>query len=200
MVKERIIETAEKLFTTFGVKSVSMDDISVKAGVSKRTIYEQYKDKSSLVSQLMNHILMSYQSALEKCKTEANDAIEENFIALKYIEQLALAINPSFTYDIKKYHSEIWKEAEFFRSYILKNMIRDNIERGIKEGWFNENINIDIMTDLRLLEIDALFNATANILHHKKLQQVALAHTIHFMRGLATIEGVELIEHYTHEA
>ncbi|UKJ09035.1 TetR/AcrR family transcriptional regulator [Solitalea lacus] len=200
MVKEKIIKTAEKLFTAYGVKSISMDDISVKAGVSKRTIYEQYKDKSSLVSQLINQILVNYQTALEKCKTEANDAVAENYIALKFIEQLAMEINPSFTYDIKKYHPECWKEAVFFRNYILKNMIRDNIERGTKEGWFREQLNIEAMTELRLLEIDTLFNPENTIIQHKNLKIVARLHTEHFMRGIATTEGIELIEHYTKAA
>ncbi|MCO4294132.1 TetR/AcrR family transcriptional regulator [Solitalea sp. MAHUQ-68] len=200
MVKEKIIQTAEKLFTAYGVKSISMDDISAKAGISKRTIYEQYKDKSSIVNQLMSQILVNYQSALDKCKVEANDAVEENYIALKYIEQLALAINPSFTYDIKKYHPECWKEATFFRNYILKNTIRDNIERGIKEGWFKDDINREIMTELRLLEIDALFDPENSVLKQKKLREVALVHTEHFMLGIATIEGRELIEHYIKEA
>ena len=45
MLKERILEQAGKLFYLYGIKNVSMDDLASTLGVSKRTIYENFKDK-----------------------------------------------------------------------------------------------------------------------------------------------------------
>ena len=49
MLKDQILITAFDLFSQYGVKSVSMDDIAHKMGISKRTIYESFKDKEMLL-------------------------------------------------------------------------------------------------------------------------------------------------------
>lgn len=48
-LKERIIATATEAFTTKGIKSITMDDIAAALGISKRTLYEVFVDKESLL-------------------------------------------------------------------------------------------------------------------------------------------------------
>ena len=50
-LKDRIIETASEAFTTHGIKSITMDDIAASLGISKRTLYEVFQDKESLLTQ-----------------------------------------------------------------------------------------------------------------------------------------------------
>ena len=47
MIKEQIINTAFDLFSQYGIKSVSMDDVAKAAGISKRTLYESFEDKET---------------------------------------------------------------------------------------------------------------------------------------------------------
>ena len=49
MIKEQIINTAFDLFSQYGIKSVSMDDVAKAAGISKRTLYESFEDKETLL-------------------------------------------------------------------------------------------------------------------------------------------------------
>lgn len=55
--KDRIIAESTDLFVRYGVKSVRMDDIASRLGVSKRTIYELFGDRESLIPDLCRVLL-----------------------------------------------------------------------------------------------------------------------------------------------
>ena len=55
MIKEQIINTAFDLFSQYGIKSVSMDDVAKAAGISKRTLYESFEDKETLLIEGIDH-------------------------------------------------------------------------------------------------------------------------------------------------
>ncbi|MEX0987381.1 MAG: helix-turn-helix domain-containing protein, partial [Bacteroidales bacterium] len=44
-IKERIITEAGTLFARYGIRSVTMDTLAEEMGISKRTIYENFRDK-----------------------------------------------------------------------------------------------------------------------------------------------------------
>ena len=69
MIKEQIINTAFDLFSQYGIKSVSMDDVAKAAGISKRTLYESFGDKETLLIEGIDHnseSLGQYLTGLEK--------------------------------------------------------------------------------------------------------------------------------------
>ena len=53
--RDRIIAESTDLFVRYGVKSVRMDDIASRLGVSKRTIYELFGDRESLIQTCVEH-------------------------------------------------------------------------------------------------------------------------------------------------
>lgn len=50
-LRDRIIETASEAFTAHGIKSITMDDIAASLSISKRTLYEVFQDKESLLTE-----------------------------------------------------------------------------------------------------------------------------------------------------
>jgi len=50
-LRERIILAAVELFTTNGIKSITMDEIAASLGISKRTLYEVFPDKETLLEE-----------------------------------------------------------------------------------------------------------------------------------------------------
>ena len=48
-LKEKIIEAAGLLFAEHGIKGITMDDIAASFGISKRTLYEVFADKETLL-------------------------------------------------------------------------------------------------------------------------------------------------------
>ena len=48
--RERIIDVANRLFYAEGIRAVSVDTISEKAGISKKTLYYHFKSKDDLIA------------------------------------------------------------------------------------------------------------------------------------------------------
>ena len=59
LLKDRIVAQSTNLFVRNGVKSVRMDDIASRLGVSKRTIYELFGDRESLIVECVRHFYAS---------------------------------------------------------------------------------------------------------------------------------------------
>ena len=49
-MKEKIINSSQKLFLTFGFKTVNMDYIANELSISKKTIYNFFNNKTELVT------------------------------------------------------------------------------------------------------------------------------------------------------
>jgi len=49
-MKERILETADRLFYMRGIRAVGVDTVAAEIGISKRTLYNHFPSKAALVS------------------------------------------------------------------------------------------------------------------------------------------------------
>ena len=49
-MKERILETADRLFYLQGIRAVGVDTIAAETGISKRTLYNHFPSKDALIS------------------------------------------------------------------------------------------------------------------------------------------------------
>ena len=49
-MKERILETADRLFYLQGIRAIGVDTIAAEIGISKRTLYNHFPSKDALIS------------------------------------------------------------------------------------------------------------------------------------------------------
>ncbi|MGN6511415.1 MAG: TetR/AcrR family transcriptional regulator, partial [Chitinophaga sp.] len=133
-MRERILETALKLCRTFGIKSITMQDIARECGISKKTVYEHFQDKTELVNEVVAFMTGSYCRQLAECSAQGVNAVEELALSIRHTEHLARITNPVLLFELEKYHPAAWKTVLNFREQQLTGFIRTNLERGIREG------------------------------------------------------------------
>ncbi len=173
-----------------------MSEIASSIGISKKTLYQHYADKEAIVSDTIELILQCNISNCEACKKNAKNAIHEGFLATQSVMQLLKNLNPVFLYDMKKYTPEAYKKFLQFKKQFLYTFIYTNIEWGISDGLFREDIDINLLVLLRIESIDLPFqkdfNDATKITPDKLQTEVFLL----FLYGIATPKGVNLINHY----
>ncbi len=198
--KERILSKANELYMRYGVRSVTMDDIAEHSGVSKKTIYLFFADKDELVEA----VLMEELSDSERCctvdKASSVNAIDEMFKVMDQLEEMFHTMNPTLIYDLQKYHPKAYQQIEKHKSEFVFAMIKDNIERGIAEGLYREDINITIITRFRVESMMLPFHPA----FHGKTSRFNIAYIeseilLHFLYGLASPKGYKLIQKYQQE-
>src|SRR6516225_7495781 len=157
-IKERIQQKAAELFKRYGIRSVTMDEIAGQLGISKKTIYQFYSDKETLVKDIFKDMTDQNKQKCTYFKDIAENAIHEQYLSSDSAQEIFNNMNTSVLFDLNRFHPNVFAEFEKFKKQFLFNSIRENIVRGIKEGLFRKDIDIDIITWLRLEMISGVFH------------------------------------------
>ena len=197
--KERILEKAHELFMQYGIRSVSMDDIANSLGMSKKTLYQYFADKDELVEAVVDAHINIIQTDCSGCRKEARDAVHEIFLTLEQIIEQFSNMNPMVLNDLAKFHFKAYARFKEHKDKFLAQVIRENIEWGIKDELYRPEINIDVMCKFRLESMMIPFNVS--LFPPGKYNLAALSEHIiqHFVYGLATIKGHKLIQKYNQQ-
>jgi AcrR family transcriptional regulator len=197
--KERILVKSNELFNRYGIRSVSMDDIAAQLGMSKKTLYQYYTDKDELVNAVFDIILAVNKNNCTECIKKGENAIQEVFLSFDIMEEMLKTMNPSVLYDMQKYHPTAYKKFDDFKNSFLYKIIKANLERGIKEELYREEIDTDILSRYRLHTVLLSFNPEVFPSNKANLVYIEQQLIECFLYGLATPKGYKLIQKYKNQ-
>ena len=195
-LKERIKIAAHNLVMQYSIRSVSMDDIAASLGMSKKTLYLYYKDKDELVDAVVEEVLQTTQQACNTDRANADNAIHEVMRSMDMLAQLFREMNPSILFDMQKYHPDAFQRFLKHKNEFIYNIMRQNLERGIREELYRPEINVDILSRFR---VDSMFIPfTPEFQRHLKYSLLEIEQQIitNFLFGLVTLKGYKLAIKY----
>jgi len=195
---ERIIRGGEELFMQAGIKSVTMDDIARHLGMSKKTIYQFFKDKNELVIALIKMKLQDDECQMAEIISGSGNVIEEMINMMKCSEEMFARINPIVIHDLQKYHPEAWKQFQDFKMKVLVRTMEDLLEKGTRQGYIRPDIDIKILARMRMSQIELGFNYNVFPVNEFNPWKVQQQMQEHFNYGICTLEGYKLLEKYRH--
>ena len=198
-VKERIIKGADSLFMRYGIKSMTMDDIAKHLSVSKKTIYQSFKDKRELVLCVMHNHLTEQEVIINEISKNAINSIDELFQLSKHIKSVMMEMNPSLVLDIQKYYPDAWKSFQKHEKECILQTIVKNLNWGKEEGYFRDELNSEILARARVAQIEAGFDPLYFPSSKFSVLEVQLELFNHFIMGLVTKEGYQLFNKYLEE-
>lgn len=195
-VKKRIVVGASELFHKYGIRSVSMDDIARHLTVSKKTIYQYFKDKEEIVTlALRAHMEMEMKEYDEVFDTSSN-AVEELAMVSKCMRKDFKDMNPSLLFDMQKYHPKAWQIWLDFKNEFIKGHVKSNLERGIKEGYYRTDIDPEVMAIFRVEQVQLAFDDTLFPQDKFDFKEVQMEFFNHFVHGIVTTKGLDLFREY----
>lgn len=196
-VKDRILEESEKLFFRYGVRRVTMDDVAKALGMSKKTLYQYYSDKDELVAEATRAHLERERIEFDDIFRNSENAIKSLFSISQCMRKSLSEINPTVLFDLKRYYPKSWEYwTEFKDQFIFKSVI-ENLKEGIKEGYFRPELNAEILANLRVMEIQILFDRESFPSEKFNFIEVQIQLFDHFVYGIATEKGRKLYREYT---
>lgn len=194
--QERILLKAHELFMRYGLRSVSMDEIANHLGMSKKTIYQFYADKDALVEGAIDIEIQRSKNDCVGTRNQSENAIHEIFLAIDMVQEMLKHMNPSLMFDLEKYHPKAYKQFLEHKNKFFLEIIRTNMEWGIKEDLYREGVNIEILTRFRLVTMFLMFDTINFPITRFTPGQVIAEITDNFLYGLATSKGQKLIQKY----
>lgn len=191
---DRIVEEGTKQFFQYGIRNVTMDDIAVSLGISKRTVYETFKDKGELVEICIKKLTIGQDKKFHRVVSESGNVIEAIFVFMREGVKAVNATNPVFFKDLEKLYPQLWKRQEqegMKKRYDLSTKL---LTQGVSEGLFRKDLNIDIISKLFYQQMNLLVDD--NIFPRDKYDRVEVFENmiINFTRGISTSKGIEIID------
>jgi len=193
-IKERIIAKAGDLFFQYGIKSVSMDELASSLGISKRTIYENFKDKEEILSSLLVSLRDERRKVFDSLISDKNNVVEI-FIKIIEIQQSSPICNVKFFEDIQKYYPRANRNIEADKEKNKEFLVKF-LQKGIEQGYIREDLNVEVTAFL--VEQSTYIYIRATSLEKPLFTFSELFYTmmINFVRGILTEKGIKIIDAY----
>jgi TetR/AcrR family transcriptional regulator, cholesterol catabolism regulator len=195
-IRDRIVQGSEELFFKFGVKSITMDDIAKHLAVSKKTIYQFFKDKNELICTVTDTHLESSEKIFQSiCETSA-DPIDELLKIGDHIKVMFQNMNPSLLYEIQKYYPKAFAIYIKHKETCIRESIVKNLVQGIEKGLYRGDLDVEVISILRMEQVQAAFNPFVFPSQKFDLKHVQMQLIDHFLHGICTLKGHKLINFY----
>ncbi|MGX1022945.1 TetR/AcrR family transcriptional regulator [Psychroflexus sp. MBR-150] len=192
-MKKKIIQKAMSLFLEYGFKSVTMDEISEQLGISKKTLYDHFDSKTNLVKVTTTYVFDNISSTIDKLRAEKYDPIEETLAIENQVMRHLKNEKSSPQYQLQKYYPQIFKT--------LKNKIWhkydyciENFRRGIKEGFYRPNIDIEVIFRLYYYGMNLLKDQKVFPVQEFSNQDIQDHFLEYHLRGIVSEKGLNRLE------
>ena len=195
-LRERILLKAQDLFHKYGIRSVTMDEIASQLGMSKKTIYQSFADKDELVDATLQQHIDSNKCRCEEDNLKAENAVHEIFLTIDMLEELLADMSPSIFYDLEKFHPKTFAKVTHHRNQYLYKVVKSNLEWGISEDLYRSEIDVEIVTKIRVETMFLPFNQILFPQNKYSLVQVEKETMELFLYGVATTKAHKMINKY----
>lgn len=191
-----ITQKSLEQFMRYGVKSVSMDDISKSLGMSKKTLYQHYTNKESLIMGVIEQQQKRDADVFADIQSKSVNAIDEMIQIAEYFLTILKDLGPSFIYDMRKYYPNLWKNVKDFHNVFLKEEIKTNIERGIEEKYYRQNLDPELVSTLYVASSWAIADDVIVSFKDFDPQKIVKQHVMYHLYGLLSSYGHEHLKDY----
>ncbi len=190
-MKEKIINKAKDMFLRLGFKSITMDDIAGEMCISKKTIYKYFANKELLIQESTQVLHKEVHEIITEIISRDYNAIEENFQIRKMFADMFKSTDTSPIYQLKKHYPEVYETVLEYQVQECESCFKQNIEKGIDQGLYRKDINIDAYVKLYYALIFTINENTRSEREAFALEMEALEyHT----RAMATEKGITELE------
>ena len=189
----KIFSTGFELFKKFGIKAVTMDQISSACGISKKTLYKHVSSKNDFLHQAFSFFAGSTEDILKSTlEAEGGNAIDDLFAIEKFAEEHMRGDEDKLIRQMEQYYPELATKLKKKREQIVFGITKNNLEKGIEEGLYREDIVVEHIMILYYGHI--LATHENNVSEHpaalNELRQTSLKYHI---RGIASEKGIQYL-------
>lgn len=190
-MKEKIISKAKEMFLKLGFKSITMDDIAGEMCISKKTIYKYFANKELLIEESVQVIHNEINNIIDTITSQNFNAIEENFEIRRMFENMFKSTDTSPVYQLKKHYPEVYQKVLSDQVEMCESCFRKNIEKGIAQGLYRDNLNVDAYVKFYYMLI---FSINENIRSEREAFALEMHALEYHTRAMATPNGIAELE------
>jgi AcrR family transcriptional regulator len=187
--KERLINHAIKLFINCGITGVTMDEVAKTAGMSKKTVYQCFENKETLVKDVIDQLIGETKNIISSNTHASNDPVQELVLQQGLFKHL-ITFRYLFNDLMLRRYPRALRALREFKSKYLKMVIESNFSDGVAKGLYLSNLDVPRTADIYL-------SVTDFFLFHSLRTQAEIFEVLQiFIKGIATNDGRRLFANY----
>lgn len=192
-IREVIIREALNHFLKNGSKIITMDDIATEFGLSKKTLYNLFENKETLVAEAVHLMWNNYMEKVNTILSKEENPIQK--IILIYEDALAVlnTVEPVFIVSLRKYHSKVMHQYADNRNTLITKIILPLLEEAQNKSYIASNVNLMLFCDINLKDFDERIWKN-NFLHTYSTKEASEYFIIRRLRGILSNEFIHLAE------
>lgn len=192
--KKGIISRTLDLFSKRGIRSCTMDEICTFQRISKKTLYKYFKDKDDLVHSCMSFELERSHNNVQDIISKDLNAIDESFEISRFVIDNVSDFTPNLFFELENYYPESFKLYEEHQNQCIRVSIYDNLKKGIKEGLYRADLNIDIVVSIYLTILYNLISAKMINTKSYSFKEIYRELFIYHTHGISSPKGLEYLQ------
>ena len=193
-MEEKILHKATDLFLTYGVKSVTMDDIAKELAISKKTIYTFYSTKTKLVEASTSYLFHKINSEIQTiCSLEQN-AIKELFMVKTLILEHLKNEESSPQYQLQKYYPDLYDSIRQKQFDSIDECISKNLKKGIEAGFYRKDLDINLITRFYFIGVIGIKNIDLFPKNEYGMPYLMKNYLEYHIRAIATEKGIKSLQ------
>ena len=191
---QALLNKSRELFMKNGVKSLTMDEIAKEMGMSKKTIYQFVDNKSELINLTMKDFLDQERNLMDAILKNSANSVDEMISMIDYFLQVVREFNAATLHDVQKYYPETWKMYNEYRFNFMLGLIKENLNSGVKEGYYRDNMDTDIIAKVYILAVEILLNQEMFPTKQYSFLSIYREFVSYHLRGIVSAKGLKYLE------
>mgnify|MGYP003644113517 FL=1 len=193
-MRDKIIEKSNELFLNLGFKSVTMDEIASALGVSKKTIYKYFKNKTALIAAVTDFMFHSICTGIDMICDLKKDPIEEIFDIKRFVLSNLKDEKSSPQYQLQKYYPKIYASLSKKQFDVMKDCVVENLNHGIEKGLYRDEIDVEFISRIYFSGMVSIKNNDIFPLDNYSMNTLMNYYLEYHLRGICTEKGIKQLK------
>ncbi|WP_431157331.1 TetR/AcrR family transcriptional regulator [Winogradskyella poriferorum] len=195
-MREKIIYKSTELFLNLGFKSVTMDDIANELGISKKTIYVHFPNKTKLVEAVTFHLFDTICTGIDSICENAPNPIEELYSIKMFVMKHLKNEKTSPQYQLKKYYPLIHAELKMKQFEKMHESVEKSLEHGVETGVFRDTIDVDFISRMYFTGMTGIKDNMFFPPESYQMEYLMESYLEYHLRAIVTEKGFKILNQF----
>ena len=174
-----------------------MDDLANKIGISKKTIYQHFENKTKLVEATTMYVFKFISTEIDNICALQKNPIEEVYDIKSFIMEHLKEEKSSPQYQLQKYYPRIFATLKKKQFEVMQDCVKDNLNRGIAQKLYRESISVEFIARIYFNSMMVIKDKDLFPLKQFSMNMLMEHYIEYHLRGICTPEGIDILNQIT---
>ena len=193
--KEKYTVQAFEIFKVKGL-TLNMEEIAQNLGITKKTLYNNFSSKQELIGTVVNYFYSELDNKIQQSIQKSTNAIESFFDIAEVISTEIGKCGTLLLKDISLYQACPTIFAFTDRMNFYSQLVIDNLNRGVEENLYRDNLNVEYITLFYTSAIDQFYRWDGSFRFFENTSEYHIEIVKHHLYSVVNSNGFEVLESY----